>query len=234
MKLMTLPSQASLDKGASLDPWGALTQDMHPDTSHSPLADAGTPQSGSRPPDPHLFPFSQNPSHSCSHPSNEFESGQLNIQMPPPNMATSDPQPHLFRHESDAMSTDDGGMSGGFSGGIPGMAGIPAAPPMFSVPVATGVAQAAVFSWTHQEYCASGTLREITCVEARVSFFTHPLHASHMCACDLERLSNPYLPSPTAAYRAVSGEYNITLLNHTEQHWGAGREPPITTQPTSQ
>ena len=105
----------------------------------------------------------------CNHLGKE-PSDQLSIQLPPHTSATSMPQPMLFRKESDAMSIDDGAVFGGF----PGDTGIPAAKPLVSLAV-IGVAQAAVFSWTHQEYCASGALREMTCVEARVSFFLHCL-----------------------------------------------------------
>lgn len=188
MKHMTLPSQASLDKGSSLDPWGnlSLPTAMHVDIAQK-LTEDGTPQSGIRAPDPHLFAFSQHPSHTSSHPNTGYESGQLSIQMPLPIMPPCDPpHPSLFRNASDAMSVDDGGFSGGFSGRLPGFSGIPAipaAPPMFSAHDSTGVAQAAVFSWTHQEYCAAGDLRDLTCVEARVRSAVHPLHAFVLNIC---------------------------------------------------
>ena len=168
MKFMPLPSQASLDKVAPLGRWDPLPHDIPVETSQPPTAT--TPQSGSGPPDSQLFSFSQNMGSTCNHTGNE-PSGQLSIQLPPHTSATSIPQAMLFRNESDAMSTDDGGLFGGFQ---EFRAFQPRTPDPLIPPAVIGVAQAAVFTWTHQEYCASDTLREMTCVEARVSFFLHP------------------------------------------------------------
>lgn len=196
MKL-TLPSQASLDKVAPLDPWGALPNVLqHPDASDPPhlpeapqlsesrqLLEAVTSQAAVHASDALAFPpFSQHPQHPSGH--TEFESGQLSIHMPPPAMgpphaggASGGPITPMVRNESDAMSTDDGGMSGGFAGvgGFSGLAAIPAQPPLSAL-TSSGVTQAAVFTWTHQEYCASNTLREMTCVEARVRCHMHAVH----------------------------------------------------------
>lgn len=212
MKFLPLPSQASLDKVAPLDHWGPLPHEIAVDASPHPAAAAL--QSGSRPPDAHPFSFPQNRSHANNHPGNELEvQDQLSIQIPPHTSAAPATHPGLFRNESDAMSTDDGGFSGGFSGGFPGVSGIPAAKPLFSPPV-TGVAQAPVFSWTHQEYCASGMLREMTCVEARVS---SPLQSF----CAVRWLEQRETVLPTSCQHASSTaaaciEYCTTSLKNTD------------------
>jgi hypothetical protein len=201
MKRMPIPSQSSLDAlDASLDqPYGVSWPFSQggslelPTAALQPLPQVTTLQPARCAPKTHLDPFPHHPDPPC-HPSTDLESGQLTIQLPPQplNVATSDPPRQLLRDESGAMSTDDGGFSGGFTGGasgdFPGFSGdpsgIPAAPAMFMTPVAREVTQAAVLSWTLQEYSSSGALREMTCVEARVRFCTLHVRA-RLCLSDL-------------------------------------------------